>query len=417
MTILLVALGSAGDVHPNIGLALELKRRGHRAILMAGVVFQELASQVGLEFVSAGTREQYDRALRNPDLWHPTRAFNVVARQLILPAMREVYAQIERLRMHGKLIVTAPATALGARIAQEALGVPLATIHLQPSMLRSVYENPVFSVPDLTSSAPRFFKNFYFRLVDWLMIDSLLGKDVNQFRAELGLPPVRRIFDQWMHSPELTLGLFPESFANPQPDGPRSVRLTGFPLYDERNVRELPEDLAAFLDEGKPPIVFTAGSAMTQGSTFFRESVKLCQTLDERGILLAQHPEQIPNPLPEGIRHFAYVPFSEVLPRAAVLVHHGGIGTTAQALAAGVPQLVVPMAHDQPDNAVRVKRLAVGLFVPAFRYRERTTRPLIEALLRDPRFRHNAQRFAATLDGNHSISAACDLIESLQPGS
>ena len=77
-------------------------------------------------------------------------------------------------------------------------------------------------------------------------------------------------------------------------------------------------------------------------------------------MFLTQYPEQLPARLPNGVRHFNYIPFSTVLPRAAAFVHHGGIGTTAQALAAGVPQLVVPLAHDQPDNAVRIRHLGVG---------------------------------------------------------
>ncbi len=92
--------------------------------------------------------------------------------------------------------------------------------------------------------------------------------------------------------------------------------------------------------------MFTAGSAMTQGADFFRVSAEVCRRSHWSGILLTQFPEQLPATLPEGVCHFDYVPFSQVLPRAAAFVHHGGIGTVAQALAAGVRQLVVPLAHD-----------------------------------------------------------------------
>ena len=70
-----------------------------------------------------------------------------------------------------------------------------------------------------------------------------------------------------------------------------------------------------------------------------------------RGLLLSRHREHIPRTLPSDVRHVEYAPFSELLPRCAALVHHGGIGTSAQALAAGVPQLIMPMGHDQPDNS------------------------------------------------------------------
>src|SRR5262249_53944037 len=159
--------------------------------------------------------------------------------------------------------------------------------------------------------------------------------------------PVRGIMSQWWHSPQRVLGLFPPWYGEPQPDWPPQVRLVGFPLYDERGVEELPGGLADFLATGSPPLVFMPGSANAQAQDFFRAPVEACQRLGRRGLLLPRFPEQLPAPLPPTIRHFNFIPFSQVLPQAAALVHHGGIGTSAQALAAGVPQVVMPLAHDQ----------------------------------------------------------------------
>ncbi len=97
------------------------------------------------------------------------------------------------------------------------------------------------------------------------------------------------------------------------------------------------------------------------------------------------------------VRAFNYVPFSKVLPRAAALVHHGGIGTTAQALAAGVPQLVVPFAHDQPDNAARVRRLGVGDFLLPRRYRVGVVLQSLRRLLASSTVRENCRRRAGEL--------------------
>src|SRR5262249_32355180 len=151
--------------------------------------------------------------------------------------------------------------------------------------------------------------------------------------------------------------LFPEWFGPPQPDWPPNVTMTSFPLFDERGLAELPTDVETFLAAGTPPIVFTPGSAMKQGRAFFTTAVEACVRLGRRGVLLTRFGEQVPPSWPEGIRHFEYVPFSQVFPRAAAVVHHGGIGTTSQCLAAGVPQLIMHMAHDQPDNAARILKL------------------------------------------------------------
>ena len=413
MTVLVVAPGSAGDVHPNVGLALALSRRGHRVILVAAAVFEPLARRVGLPFEAYGTDQEYYEILRDPDLWHPYRSLLLVARRLILPLMRPVYDLIAQHHKAGGVVVAASGLTFGARIAQEKLGVPLATVHLQPSLMRSVYEPPVFGFPDILGHLPRPLRHLYLRAVDGLFIDRLLASDVNAFRAELGLAPVRRVFHQWMHSPQLVVGFFPEWFGLPQPDWPPNVHLTGFPLYDESGAREIPAELEHFLSRGEAPIVFTAGSAMAQGAEFFRISAEVCRGSGRRGILLTQFPEQLPANLPDGVRHFNYVPFSQVLPRATAFVHHGGIGTTAQALAAGVRQLVVPLAHDQPDNALRVRRLGVGDMLPPKNYRTKTVLDRLHRLLESPVIAENCRRRAADLATNTSLERTCDLIEQI----
>lgn len=413
MTVMVLAPGSAGDVHPNVGLALALKRRGHRVILVAAAVFEPLARRVGLEFVSFASEEEYYQTLRDPDLWHPYRAFPLVVRRLMLPLMPVAYELVAEHRKSGDLVVAAAGLALGARIAQEKLGVPVATVHLQPSMIRSIHLPPVFGFPDILGALPRPLRKLYLRAVDGLVIDRLLAPGLNAYRNQLGLPPVHRVFDRWMHSPQLVVGFFPEWFAPPQPDWPPNVHLTGFPLYDESDAREIPAELEEFLSGGAPPIVFTAGSAMTQDAEFFRVSAEVCGRNGWRGILLTQFPEQLPANLPDGVRHFNYVPFSQVLPRAAAFVHHGGIGTVAQALAAGIPQLVVPLAHDQPDNALRVVRLGVGDMLLPKNFRVGKVADRLRRLLQSPAVAENCRRRAADLSTTNALELTCELIEQL----
>jgi len=409
---IVVGLGSAGDVHPNVGLALALRKRGHGVILVAPAVFRSLAQRLGLDFFGLLTEDEYYAAIRDPDLWHPVRSFSVVARCLILPGLRVVYDIIEKNFKPGRTVVAASGFVFGARIAQEALGVPLATVHLQPIMLRSAIQPACFGFPDILGHLPRPLRKFYFRAADRVLIDRLLAEQTNAFRAEVGLPPVRRFFDRWFHSPQRVVGLFPDWFAPPAPDWPPNVALTGFPLWDERDLRSPSPELEEFLAAGDPPLVFTAGSAMVQAKQFFHVSAEVCRAAGRRGLLLTQFPEQLPATLPNGVRHFDYVPFSMVLPRCAALIHHGGIGTTAQAIAAGLPQLVVPTSHDQPDNAVRIRRLGIGDFVLPRAY---TKARVIEKLdrLMSPAVKDNCQRRATDLAGSQSLEKAAGLIEEL----
>ncbi|MBI4165856.1 MAG: glycosyltransferase, partial [Acidobacteria bacterium] len=230
MKVIVVALGSAGDVHPNVGLSLALQRRGHQVLLVAAAVFEPLARRIGLDFRGLGTENDYYESIKDPDLWHPRRAFSVIARRLIIPSLREVYEIIAQHKGVGKLVVAASGLTFGARVAQERLGIPVATIHLQPSIFRSVYEPPLVTVSDILGNLPRFLRPYFYQAADRFFIDPLLAGPLNEFRRELGLAPVRRLFDTWMHSPQLVIGLFPEWFAAPQPDWPANVHLTGFPL-------------------------------------------------------------------------------------------------------------------------------------------------------------------------------------------
>src|SRR5690606_14357109 len=195
---------------------------------------------------------------------------------------------------------------------------------------------------------------------DHFVIDPILAPAINPLRRELGLPPVSRFLHEWWHAPRLTIGLFPEWYAPPQADWPSQTELTDFPLYDEAELEPPSDDLQQFLAAGDQPVAFTAGSAMALGSDFYRAAVEACVRGGLRGVLLTRYTEQLPKDLPDTVKHVPYAPFSQLLPRCATLVHHGGIGTTAQGLAAGVPQLIMPMSHDQPDNADRIQRLGVG---------------------------------------------------------
>lgn len=411
MRAIVVGLGSAGDVHPNVGLALRLREHGFEVLFVGPAIFRPLTERTGLDFIGLGSEDEYNVAIRDPDLWHPIRSFAVVARRLILPALRPVYEIIDNRFEPGRTVVAASGLAFGARIAQEKLGVPLATVHLQPIMLRSAIRPGCFGFPDIVGHLPRPLRNVYFRAADRVFVDRWLVEPVNAFRSELGLSPVSRLFDRWIHSPQLVIGFFPQWYAPPQPDWPPNVKLTGFPLWDEREVRGPSAELEDFLAAGEPPLVFTAGSAMLHARRFFHVSAEVCSTTGRRGLLLTQFREQLPAQLPPGVRQFDYIPFSTVLPRSAVLIHHGGIGTTAQGISAGIPQLIVPNSHDQPDNAMRVRRLGIGDYLPPRAYTRLNVMDKLNILM-SPTIKNNCRR-AAVWGGGDSLGTASSLINEL----
>ncbi|MBO0698183.1 MAG: glycosyltransferase family 1 protein [Zavarzinella sp.] len=415
MTVILVPMGSAGDVYPFIGLGAALRSRGHRVEVVANSYYQSAVERGGLSFVELGTYEDLRPGIEDPNLWHRWKGFVVLGR-VILPLMRRLYDIIASRYVPGETVVAASSLALAARVAQEKLGVPLVTVHLQPAAIRSAYDDPGV-LPRLLSA--RWLRVPLKRLLDWLadvlLLNPTFGHEVNALRTDLGLPAVRRPFHRWTHSPQRVLGLFPDWFAPPQPDWPVQTRLTGFPLYDDPGREGLPKEAEHFLAGGDPPVVFSPGSVMKHGREFFTESVTACRLLGRRGLLLTRFDEQVPGGLPEGVRHFHYLPFSQVLPRAAALVSHGGIGSVSQALAAGVPQLVMPMAFDQFPNATRLEQLGVARSLPVTDYRGPAVARALGELLASPAVADQCRTLAGRFRQRNSLEEACLAIEDLGP--
>jgi rhamnosyltransferase subunit B len=412
VNVLLFALGSHGDVHPFVGLGIRLRQRGHHVAVATNEYFKPLVDHAQLEFIQCGTTEQYTKLAQDPDLWHPLKSVDAVFRGTA-HYLRPMYEIARDFAQRDNAVIAASSLALGARVAQDKHGIALASVHLSPSIFQSVYEPP--TVPGLkffTPWAPRVLLRGIWKMVN-AMVDHTIAPPLNELCAELGLPPVRNVIRDYWHSPQQVIGLFPPWFAAKQPDWPSHVKLTGFPLYDESEVSPISPELDAFIRAGEPPIAFTPGSAMWLGRTFFDASVEACVRLKRRGLLLTRHRDHLPPDLPSNVIHVHYAPFSQLLPRCAAFVHHAGIGSTAQALASGVPQLLMPLAHDQPDNSARIKRLGVGEILPPRKYKPQRIAAVLRALIESPDVALRCREIAKRFEGVDALGATCDLIESL----
>jgi rhamnosyltransferase subunit B len=408
MDVLILTIGSAGDVHPFVGIATALVRRGHRVRVATNPYVGKPVVDAGLELIPLGDEAEFADALKDPSLWHHRRGIKFVF-DMVLTGLRRTYDAVAANVTRDSVVVSS-SLAFGARIAQDKIGFKMATVHLSPSQFRSSTAPPKLAGLWMPRWMPLWARKKIWEGGDKYVLDPILAGRINELRAELGLPPVTRILDQWWNSPDRVIGLFPGWFGPPQTDWwPQSV-ITGFPRYDESTTRPGDPQLEAFLAAGEPPIVFTPGSAMAHGTDFLKTGVEICRRLNRRGLLLTRYTAHLPANLPPTVRTFSYAPFSTLFPRCAAVVHHGGIGTTAQALAAGVPQLVTPFAHDQFDNGFRVTTLGVGRSVPANKYRPRSA-GLLAAVIADCADR--SKRVAKNFDGDRSMDRTCQVIESL----
>lgn len=410
--IIIVAIGSAGDVHPLAALGEALMHRGNRVTLLANGHFSGLAATLGLEFAAVGSDADYQLAMQNPELWHPRRGLAAVWSYTV-PSLDFCYDWIAANAEPGTVLVGST-LAFGARIAHDRLGLPLVTVHLAPSVLMSAEDPPQFAAWRLPHWLPASWVAALWSLIERWRIDPLLAPAVNATRTRAGLPPTTSLLRNYIHSPQRVLLLYPEWFAADPGDRPANSVCVGFPRFDERGLHRWPEGLRAFLAAGEPPLLFTPGSAMQHARGFFERAIASCEALGRRGIIVTRYTAQVPQ-LPLSMLRVDYVPFSELLPHVALIAHHGGIGTCAQALAAGVPQLVVPNAHDQFDNGARLRHLGVGDWLPQHVSFNRFAQT-IARLLHSVTIRNRCQHWQKQMQEPEAVlDAACQIIDALAP--
>lgn len=415
MQFVVSALGSAGDVHPFIAISQALQSRGYRVQMIASPYFEARIRRAGIEFTPLGEPGEFESLLQRSELWDPRRGARFLIDEL-LNRLGDAFAVTAAISQARDTVLVGSSLSWGLRLVQELSGLPAATVHLSPMCLPSAVQPPVLPGIGSLSWLPVWALRALQSATERLLVDRWVAPRLNRTRAGLGLAPVQRVLSRWMHSPDLVIAAWPDWFAPPQPDWPAQTQTSGFPLFHETSAdggSGLDPSLEAWLAAGPAPIGITPGSAMAHGAAFIAQAVDACSALGHRTLLITPFRDQLPAVLPAGAVHVHYAPFSALLPRLRALVHHGGVGTCAQALAAGIPQLVLPFAHDQFDNAARLRRLGVAVTLhsaaPAAAW-QAAVRKLFDAPGRAQTLRCNAERMACARPAAFDIA---DRLESL----
>lgn len=409
MRVLISTAGSHGDVLPFIALGREFAARGHEVILYANPFFLGYTTDTAIGFVPISTTEKYSLLFGELSDDDPSRAFKRVAKEYaeICP---QYYRAMKADVIPGDTIAIGNSLLFPHRLLRETDGVPCATVHLAPSVFRSNV-SPARLVPNwITPRTPSLLKRMAWWMLDKTFYDPNFTAPLNTYRAELGLPDVDRIFSSWIHEADCVVGLFPDWFGDPQSDWPEDVVLIDFPLYDHGNHAPLPPELDEFIKAGQPPVAFSAGTATATAHEFFKTSVEASETAGLRAILLTHFRQQVPASLPENVIHIDYAPFGTLLPKLAAFVHHGGIGSTSQALRAGIPQLIRPVAYDQFDNSARAQRLGVAHEVLPKQYTPQAVAKMLNTLSTDDALHQRCQHIASRFTNRNPIGTACDVI-------
>lgn len=358
MHFIISALGTAGDVLPFVAIAKALMSRGDRVTLLTCAPFIAVAKRNGVDAVEVLSQAEYDKTLQDPRLWKPNEGFVAAVQGFANPSMASAYQYVIE-NSHPDTVIVGSSVSFGARCAAEKKSLRYIATHLAPAIFRSNVRPPRFPGLWMPNWMPSTFKDSTWYLIDTLYYDRVLLPALNSFRKERGLPAVTRLLHDWIHAKNATLALFPEWFAAPQKDWVEGVKLSHFPLFDGEPTPAANNDLAEWIERVGAPILFTHGSGKHENAEMLKSAMGACQNLNVPGILLSASNVGTTQ-LPENFRIEKYVPFSSMLKHMKSIVHHGGIGTLSQALRAGIPQLIMPMSHDQHDNSQRALSLGVA---------------------------------------------------------
>ena len=400
-------------------MAIELRKRGHHAIVATSAVYRAKIEAEGVGFapVRPDVGELLDDAEFLRKLWDPKRGTEYLYRDYLIPNVENSYQDLLAACEGTDLLITHFANCAGP-IAAHSLKLRWLSVALQPAVFFSGSDPPVVAAAPWLSQLYRFGAFPAIQALARTISKQWLGQ-LLELRRRLGLPADQHPLFEAQFSPLGTLALFSPHFAKPQDDWPPNSRVTGFVFYDRRGegfggTEGLSGDLARFLNRDPAPVVFTLGSsAVMHPGTFFRESAEAAKLAGVRAVLLTgmREDKSLVESLPESIFAAEYAPFSELMPRAAVNVHQGGIGTTGQALRAGKPMIVVPWSHDQPDNAERLRRLGVARIIKRSHYARAHVSRELAALLASEACQKSADDLGRLVAAEEGLRHACAAIE------
>lgn len=421
--VVLATGGSLGDIHPAIAIGLALQARGLTAVVATSVDYQAKIEAEGLTFRAVGPSIARIEADTGLDLAQLTALISRSPRFLFENIMLAYAAESTRQMIEASRdadVVAAMSFAVGARIAAEQLRKPFVSIALQPTTVFSVFDPPRLPGMPWLRPARRGLQLAVNRatLAAARRTTAPWTRRIDLIRAELGAgPSPGDIFFDVLRDADLALGLYSPLLSAPQPDAPETFEVVGYASYDSDagGPSVLPPELGAFLDAGPEPLVFTLGSAaVNTPGDFYQGGLAMARALGRRCVLLVgPRGDRAIADGPDALA-LAYAPYTLLFPRAAAIVHQGGVGTTQQALRAGRPQLIVPHLGDQYDNAARVVRLGAGLTLNRAAFARRGEARLAR-LLDDPDIRARAARLGDASRQEDGAAEAAERIARLVP--
>lgn len=416
--ILLTTFGSSGDLNPFLAVGLGLRARGHEVTFVVERNFQQPVNALGFPVaLLTGDAETtlMHRAESLVSRATPLASLRILMNEVILPALRPKIEELRAACAEADVLVSS-AQQLAASFVADLTHIPWASIALSPVLVPSPHLEPQPTpVPIPHALQP------LANRVSWAMgmtaVRQLWDVPVNKVRAEYGLPPLRDVAQTGNLSRQLTAMAVSPAYTPRPPDWPAWVHQTGFCFWDAPDSWQEPPELTAFLAGDRPVVALSSGSMADKvGGAFdpmYRAGIEAIRQAGARALVIGAPPGALPHPLPEDVFAADFAPFSRVYPQCAAAIHHGGMGTVAQSLRAGIPALVVPWGVDQFFSGAQLARVGAGRWLrrPAFTA-ERGARE-VAALLEEPSYRKRATAIAEQIATEDGVADFITLLEKL----
>jgi rhamnosyltransferase subunit B len=408
MNILIFALGTAGDINPMVGIGSSLLKHGHKVTFLSNDYFEKTIREANIDFRSVGTLEQYHLG-NSLKAWEPDNIDS-----LALYSAPTFEAAFNIVREYSQASCSSLLLTLseynGACAAAYHFNIPVIKILLSPSSIFSADSPPAPDCWGRTYKYPKFIKRILVAHNAKKAFKLLYSKkSLNAYvetRKRLEIP-LRFIKTS---KATLQIGLFTEWFGMRPKDWPKNLRLVGFPMLD--NVDESARKIFdLFITEHSAPIVFTSGTGMPDSTAFFAEGRKICELLKLPGVFVGGRAGKEALESSSSCIHVDYVDFEYTLPQCKAIIHHGGIGTMAQAIRAKIPQIIRPIKYDQPDNGNRIQILGLGALVLRDEFIAENVAPLLKELIESAPQNKALHYFSAEMKRSNAIEKACHLIQ------
>ncbi|MCG3121656.1 MAG: O-mycaminosyltylonolide 6-deoxyallosyltransferase [Phycisphaerales bacterium] len=418
MRVLMMTIGSGGDVHPFIGVGLRLAARGHEVRLATNPHFEARIKAAGLGFEPLGTEAEFMQVLTDPRLVRQNASPKLIIDELIHKSVEPTVELTQRVVTEWKPdVIVRHHISLGSRWVAQRHGIPTATIVLAPAFFFSRQDAGVYRSWERLGS-PRWLAELRLRIGKYAM-RWFMDRPLNAIRRRLGFEPGRDFLFGEVKDGDVTLGLWSKHLRGPAPDDPAHSHVCGYSFFDrsptdEQDLNELDSFVGRCEESGRPPVVFTLGTSVVQhAGNFYHIAAEACRMLDRPAVLLVGKPENAPTGLPASIRAFPYAPFSTLLPRAAATVHHGGAGTTGQGLRSGRPTVIIPFVNDEFDNAARAERLGTSITLGRRKLNARSIASCLDRAIHDREMKMRADVLGGALRVEDGAEDAAERIEAV----